>query len=461
MAASSRADRETFLANVRRSGLLTKEQIAETAVQLPSTERGRPIARALVDLGLLTRFQATQLLVGRTSGFFLGQYRILDYLGQGGMGRVFKAEHRTLSRLVALKVLAPRLLKTTRAQELFLREVRAAARLLHPNIVTAFDANQEGSRTYLVMEYVNGPNLHQLIRRQWPLPVGLACEYVRQVALGLHYAHLKGMVHRDIKPANLLLQTESFAMPRSLLESVPVVKISDFGVARLTEPGSRGSEDGAAEASGSTLMGTPDFVAPEQASDARKADGRSDLYSLGCTFFYLLAGRPPFAGGNTLEKLVRHATEEPPLLERLRPEVPPPLAALVRRLMAKRPEDRCSTAAELAVALEPFCRAAALAEPVRPPSSPFMDSLGTPAGGSPWGSGAGEAGTPDDGSALAGTVAKDALGTSQGTTSLPLPNAPRRGRRRRRLGVSVALVAAAVLAGLVAAGAAGWLLAHR
>ncbi|HEX5272314.1 MAG TPA: protein kinase, partial [Gemmataceae bacterium] len=177
MAASHHVDRETFLANVRRSRLLTDEQLAGAAGRLPASGRGRPIARALVEAGLLTRFQASQLLAGRTSGFFLGQYRILDHIGSGGMGRVFKAEHRTLSRLVAVKVLAPRLLTTARAQELFLRELRAAGRLLHPNIVTAFDANHEGPRTYLVMEYIDGPNLHQLVRRRGPLPVGLACEY--------------------------------------------------------------------------------------------------------------------------------------------------------------------------------------------------------------------------------------------------------------------------------------------
>ena len=237
---------------------------------------------------------------------------------------------------------------------------------------------RKAHRTYLVMEYVNGPNLHQLVRRSWPLPVGMACEYIRQVAHGLHYAHLKGMVHRDIKPANLLLQTESFAVPGSASEGVPVVKISDFGVARLIGPGSGGSDHGTTETIGNVLMGTPDYVAPEQASDARKADHRSDLYSLGCTFYYLLAGRPPFAGGNTLEKLVRHATEDAPELERLRPEVPPPLAALVRRLMAKRPEERYGTAAELAAALEPFCGAPLLFDPVRPPSSPFIDALGRP-----------------------------------------------------------------------------------
>jgi serine/threonine-protein kinase len=447
MAASHQIDRETFLANLRRSGLLGPEQLAEVIDQLSDSEHGRPVARALVERGLLTRFQAAQLLAGRTSGFFLGQYRILAHVGQGGMGRVFKAEHRTLNRLVAIKVLAPRLLRTPRAQELFLSEVRAAARLLHPNIVTAFDANQEGPRTYLVMEYVHGPNLHQLVRAHGPLPAGQACEYVRQVAQGLHYAHLKGMVHRDVKPANLLLHTESFAPP--------TVKISDFGLARRIERGPRGGGEAATgEKRRRVLMGTPDYVAPEQAQDDSRTDGRSDLYSLGCTFFFLLTGRPPFPGGNVLDKLLRHATEDAPAVERLRPEVPPPVAALVRRLLAKRPEDRFATAAELADALVPFCRHAPLPSGVRPPSTPFLD-LVAPAAGS-----AADA-AADDGSALAGTVAPDSLATPLGTTRLPLPRPEPRQPAPRRRWITVALIATAVTAGLLAAGAVGWLLGTR
>jgi len=462
MAAVPHIDRDTFLANVARSGLLTPEDLAEAAARIPATDRGRPVARALVEIGLLTRFQATQLLAGRTSGIFLGQYRILDHIGQGGMGRVFKAEHRTLNRLVAIKVLAPRLLKTARAQELFLREVRAAGRLLHPNIVTAFDANQEGQRTYLVMEYVDGPNLHQLVRGHGPLPLGQACEYVRQIAQGLHYAHQKGMVHRDVKPANLLLQTESLPGPGGQPLITPTVKISDFGLARLTEPGSKGSEHGDAARWRNVLMGTPDYVSPEQAQDVHKADSRSDLYSLGCTFYYLLSGRVPFPGGNALDKLVRHATEDPPPIERLRHDVPPALAAVVRRLMAKRAEDRTPTADEVAAALAPFCGAVPLSDPVRPPSSPFLEELATPADGSGSGGLSGDAAAADDGSVLAGTMAPESSATALGTTRLPL--LPRGGRQppgRDRRWLRVALLAGAVAAGLLGAGAAGWLLASR
>src|SRR5262249_833102 len=218
-------DRATFLAYLRQSGLLTEAQLADVLRNLPDTSRGRVVARTLVDLGVLTKFQAERLLVGRTQGFLLGQYRILDQLGRGGMGRVFKAEHRTMNRVVALKVLSPTVLKTDRARDLFLREVRAIAQLVHPNIVTAYDANETDGRFYLVPEYAHGPNLEQLVKAQGPLPYNQACDYVRQAAHGLACAHKLGMVHRDIKPANILVQRKDNAHD--------LVKISDFGLARI------------------------------------------------------------------------------------------------------------------------------------------------------------------------------------------------------------------------------------
>src|SRR5436305_239040 len=229
-------DRTAFLANLRQSRLLTDEQWEEVVPRLPESRRGRVLARALVERGLLTRFQAERLLIGRTSGFFLGQYRILEEIGRGGMGRVYKAEHRTMGRVVALKVLAPELLSNPRAVELFQHEVRAAGQLHHPNIVTAYDANRSGGRYYLVLEYVDGPNLGQLVRKRGPLSVGLACDYVRQAALGLQHAHHLGMLHRDIKPANLLVQRRGQEPG-----SPGLLKVSDFGLARLTEPNDKES----------------------------------------------------------------------------------------------------------------------------------------------------------------------------------------------------------------------------
>jgi serine/threonine-protein kinase len=344
-------DRDTFLANVRKSGLAGKHELRAALADAAPTHRGRVVARTLVEKGLLTKFQAELLLVGRTNGFFLGQYRILDQLGQGGMGRVFKAVHQTMNRVVALKVLAPVLVKTAKAEKLFQREVRAAARLTHPNIVTAYDANQIGGRHYLVMEFVDGPNLDQLVRQQGPLPVSMACEIVRQAANGLQYAHEMGMVHRDIKPANLLLQRSGQQAPAGSF----VLKILDFGLARLHDAGDPSpSGSGSVVSKQNTVMGTPDFLSPEQGRNLPHVDIRSDLYSLGCTFYYLLAGKVPFPGGATLEKLIRHSSAEPTPLEELRPEVPAAVAGVVRRLMAKDQNDRFQTPAELAAALAPF-----------------------------------------------------------------------------------------------------------
>jgi serine/threonine protein kinase len=344
-------DRQTFLANLRQSKLVESDHLEEIVRQLSETNRGRVIARELVVRGLLTKFQAEMLLAGRTGGFLLGQYRILDQLGQGGMGRVFKAVHQTMNRIVALKVVTSQLVKTDKGRQLFLREVRAAARLMHPNIVTAYDANQIGDRYYMVMEFVDGPNLEQLVRQKGPLPVGQACDFIRQAASGLQFALENHMVHRDIKPANLLVQRA----PGSARDTQCVVKILDFGLARLHQ---RNPDDEPGPntilTQENTVMGTPDYVSPEQARDLHKVDIRSDLYSLGCTFYYLLSGQVPFPGGSTLEKLVRHGTEEPTPVLSLRPELPAPVAVIVRRLMAKQPAERFQSPAELMAALAAF-----------------------------------------------------------------------------------------------------------
>lgn len=331
--------------------MVDEDSLRAVMPRAPATQRGRVIARFLVDEGLLTRFQAENLLAGRTTGFVLGQYRILDDIGRGGMGRVFKAEHGTMRRVVALKVLAAHLTRTERARQLFQREVRAAARLVHPHIVTAFDANQADGRYYLVLEFIDGPNLAALVRDHGPLQVGQACEFIRQAALGLEHARALGMVHRDIKPSNLLLQPPiggTFALGGT-------IKITDFGLARLGDcADGEPDEEYSTQSGGNVVMGTPDYLSPEQGRDLSEADIRSDLYSLGCTLYFLLTGEVPFPGGTPLDKLNRHATIEPEPVEQLRPVVPPGVANLLRRLMAKRPENRPQTPAELAEALDPF-----------------------------------------------------------------------------------------------------------
>ncbi len=352
MSSRQKVSRDEFLANVRQSGLLTDTQLAQVESKLPDNSRGRVAARAFVQWGLLTKFQAERILIGRTSGFQLGQYRILDQLGHGGMGRVFKAKHRTMDRTVALKVLAPTVMQSGRAQELFLREVRAAAQLNHPNIVAAYDANETDGRLYLVLEFVEGQNLEQLVRDRGPLPVGQACDFIFQAALGLQCAAERGMVHRDIKPANLLVQRGGIDG-----KSPDVVKVSDFGLARLQAPDAPVGVDAAAGTiltRDNTVMGTPDYLSPEQARNLHKADIRSDLYSLGCTFYYLLTGRVPFPGGKVMDKLIRHGTEKPQPVAELRPDVPPAVAAVVARLLAKHPKQRYQTPAELVEVLTPF-----------------------------------------------------------------------------------------------------------
>jgi eukaryotic-like serine/threonine-protein kinase len=345
----TRIDSQSFLANLRQSGLIPAEELDAALENVPLTGRAKPVARALVQKGLLTKFQAELLLIGRSSGFVLGQYRIIDLLGRGGMGRVFKAEHVAMGRTVALKVLAPQHTKTEKARSLFMREVRAAGTLMHPNIVTAHDANEVDSRHYLVMEYIDGPNLDQLVRERGTLPVGLACDIIRQAASGLQYAYEKGMVHRDIKPSNILLQRSGIS-----LSSGYVVKIVDFGLARLVDGTKENDGEGTAETAKNVIVGTPDYLSPEQARNLSMVDTRSDLYSLGCTFYFLLTGKVPFPGGTSLEKLTRHTKEEPVAVEQLRPDIPQEVASIVRCLMAKHPAHRYQTPAELVLELMPL-----------------------------------------------------------------------------------------------------------
>jgi hypothetical protein len=268
------------------------------------------------------------------------RYRILRVLGRGGMGVVYEAEHRHMGRKVALKVVSQALVDRPEAVERFNREVHAAAQLIHPNIVTAFDAEQAGSLHLLVMEYVPGQSLAQVVEKKGPLPVVHACHFVRQAALGLQHASEQGMVHRDLKPHNLMVTPKG------------QVKILDFGLARLAaektvRPGLT-AED--------ALMGTPEYLAPEQALDARQADVRADIYSLGCTLYCLLAGQPPFPDGTAMQKIMAHLEKQPRPLAEVRAEVPADLWAVVERMLAKDPTARYQKPVEVAQALLPFIK---------------------------------------------------------------------------------------------------------
>jgi len=343
MSSQDLLDPGVFLKHLQESRLLTTQQLEKVNQITPQGGDARAIARAAMDSGLLTRFQAERILNGKTQGLILGQYRILAELGRGGMGRVYRAFHDRMGRKVAIKVLSPHLMKSEKAQTLFEREVRAISRLSHPNIVTAYDSNVFEGRHYLVLELIEGPNLSQFLRKQGPLPIDQALEYTREVALGLDHAHKKGLVHRDMKPGNLLIQLEE-----SNGNKVPgQIKISDFGLARLRDTDPEKLTESSIAVSNHSVTGTPDYISPEQARGIHLADIRSDLYSLGCTIYQCLTGKVPFEGSNIIEKLVRHASESPPDPRTIRPEIPEEIVLIVKKLMAKLPEQRYQTPQEL------------------------------------------------------------------------------------------------------------------
>jgi serine/threonine protein kinase len=295
---------------------------------------------------------------------------VLGVLGTGGMGAVYKARHRLMDRLVALKVIRKRFMANPTAVERFRREVQAAGRLTHPNIVTAYDAEQAGDTHFLVMELVEGVSLDRLIAKHGPLLVERATDCIRQAALGLQRAHERGMVHRDIKPQNLMLTPEG------------QIKILDFGLARFVSETAVAEQSGDSSLTGDTaaspvrsltqidsVMGTPDFMAPEQASNAIVADIRADIYSLGCTLYYLLTGKAPFYADTLVAKLTSHQERTPPPVSAVRSDVPATLLQVVERMMAKRPEERYQMPAEIAAALQPFAEGKAISTAKDAPTS--------------------------------------------------------------------------------------------
>jgi serine/threonine protein kinase len=320
------------------------------------------LAKELLQRGWLSPYQVNQVFQGRGGDLVLGSYVLLERLGEGGMGQIYKARHRRLGRIVALKLIRKERLSNPAAVSRFHREILAAAQLDHPNIVLAYDADAVDGVHFYTMEYVEGSTFKRLICTSGPFLVPLACEAIRQAALGLQHAFARGLVHRDVNPSNLMLTwvsqpTGSLAhagkegQTRALWGShTPLVKILDVGLARIHLPGDEARPSGSTTQMG-MLMGTPDFIAPEQARDPRQADTRADIYSLGCTFYYILAGALPFPGGTKMEKVIRHQLEQPRPLEQLRPETPVEVLRIVRKMMAKRPEERYQTPGEVAAEL--------------------------------------------------------------------------------------------------------------
>jgi serine/threonine-protein kinase len=320
----------------------------------------KSLARELLQRGWLTAYQINQIFLGHGPDLLLGSYVLLERLGEGGMGVVFKARNWKLGRVVALKVIRKERLARPDAVRRFRREIQAAAQLSHPNVVEAHDADEVDGTHFFAMEYAEGTDLARLVKQQGPLPVARACDYVRQAALGLQHAYEHNLIHRDIKPSNLLLTRGG------------VIKVLDMGLARLEQA----DDDSSTLTQEGVVMGTPDYIAPEQALDARLADIRADIYSLGCSFYFLLTGRPPFPSGTLMQKLLKHRMDEPEPVERLRPEVPAGVAAVLRRMLAKQPEARFQTPAELAAALAVWDRTAIQAGPGGQAAAPARVTAG-------------------------------------------------------------------------------------
>ncbi len=323
-----------FVQHLVASGLMNEDQVQTVLDEQPPNQRpqsGDELAKLLHRQGRLTRFQAQAVYQGKTRGLVLGNYVLLDKLGRGGMGQVFRAMHRRMGRVVALKMLPPKDMRSQDAVKRFRREVKAAARLSHANIVATHDAGEADGIHFLVMECVEGQDLASLVKQQGPLDVAAAVDYVVQAAQGLDYAHRQGVVHRDIKPANILIDEQD------------TIKVLDMGLARVETP----TEGEQSLTHTGQVMGTLDYMSPEQALDTRHVDGRTDIYSLGCTLYYLLAGRPPYGGDTMTKKILAHREHPIPSLCEARPEVPEALEVIFAQMLAKDFEQRQASMAEV------------------------------------------------------------------------------------------------------------------
>ncbi len=324
---------DEFVSDVARTGLVSPDDLATARALLPNgsaSDAAARLAKQLVSRELLTAYQARKILAGATRGFFLGGYRILRPLGAGGMGKVFLAAHEVDGQRVAIKVLPPKKAEEGQALLRFRREMELSQRVQHRNLARTLGVGQEGNVHFMIMEYIPGESLYEAVKgeRGGPLRVPDTARFFLKVLDGLEAAHDAGLVHRDIKPSNIMVTPDGEA------------KVLDLGLARalgeespLTRP--------------NVVIGTLDYASPEQLGDAAKADRRSDLYSLGCTLYFTLSGRAPFEGGDIVNKIFKQRMDDPEPLERVARGVPATFAAIIRKLMAKAPDDRYQTAAEL------------------------------------------------------------------------------------------------------------------
>lgn len=343
---SKRVSVDGFVDGLKRSGLFDDAEVAEFLGSITPSDSGE-LAKVLIDRGKLTPFQARSLLRGKWKGFVLGNYVILDKLGQGGMGSVFKARHRRMGRVVCLKVMNSSGRKSPELMHRFRQEARTIGALNHPNIVVAHDADEANGIPFLVMEYIKGHDLAKHVAEHGPLSVQQAVDATTQAAQALSYAHGAGVVHRDIKPHNLLLSDSDSGANTS-------VKVLDMGLARFDSfmADNPDASVHAAMTNTGVIMGTVDYMAPEQAICTRDADNRSDIYSLGCTLHFLLTGKPVYDGETIMARLVAHRETAIPSLQAARSDVGLELDAVFARMMAKKPEHRYQSMEDLVTDLD-------------------------------------------------------------------------------------------------------------
>jgi serine/threonine-protein kinase len=326
---------------IRNSGVLTDRQFEDIKSKVLNGEypnESNALAEQLVKEKILTEYQVKRFLANKSHGLVVGRYAILDRLGSGSMGRVYKAHHLMMDRVVALKIIAPEIATNERVVARFQREMRLVGRLDHPNVVRAFDADKVNSVLFIVMEYVSGVSLGQRLR-EGPIPRAEMISYATQAALGLAHAHAQGIVHRDVKPSNLLVTEDK------------KIKILDLGLGVLMEADNSASfatADGIA-------VGTVDYMSPEQAC-GRDVDGRSDLFSLGCAMYHLMTGRLPFPGDSQIDRLGRRISGRLVPLTDVMPDAPPGLVQVMDKLLAHKPEDRFQSGDEAAEALQALIR---------------------------------------------------------------------------------------------------------
>jgi serine/threonine protein kinase len=365
---------ESMCNQLARSRLLNADRIRTLYQRWRSTARDPAnltrFSRWLVDNGHVTEYQMGLLLLGRSGSFFLNEYKLLERIGKGRMAGIYKAVHPS-GQVVAVKVLPPSRTRDPEAFARFRREARMSLKLKHPNVVRTFEVGEADGLHYLVMEYLEGETLAELLQRRGRLPAGEAAALVYEALLGLQHIHEQGMVHRDLKPANLMLAGRG-AKARSNGPAGPCVKVLDIGLGRALFDEAPAADVGELTTQG-TVLGTPDYMAPEQTRDAHRADIRADVYSMGCVLYHLLAGQPPFPDVNVVRQIVRHATEVPRPLRHFNAEVSDVLQEIVNGMLAKDPAQRYPIPNQAARALRVFLRSESLG-PRPAASDPAMPS---------------------------------------------------------------------------------------